>query len=98
MTRAGALFPFLSGETDFAITHFRYAATRGLFFSHMGWIFYKPSYEKIGLIDKDDIDNDFGMPCLRAIRIYNLICVLVARLQHKHYSKPIKRPMLASVV
>ena len=60
MTRAGALFPLLAGEADFVITHFRYAATRGLFFSHMGWIFYKPNYERMGLIDKEDLENDPG--------------------------------------
>ncbi|KAL1722203.1 hypothetical protein EV715DRAFT_270635 [Schizophyllum commune] len=36
----------------------RYAATRGLFYSHMGWIFYKPIYERIGLVDRQDLDSD----------------------------------------
>ncbi|KIM31991.1 hypothetical protein M408DRAFT_327367 [Serendipita vermifera MAFF 305830] len=40
------------------IQHCIYAATRGLFFSHMGWIFRKPVYEKITLIEKDDLDRD----------------------------------------
>ncbi|CAG7854166.1 Acyl-CoA desaturase {ECO:0000305/PubMed:8538376}; AltName: Full=Delta(9)-desaturase {ECO:0000305}; Short=Delta-9 desaturase {ECO:0000305}; AltName: Full=Fatty acid desaturase {ECO:0000305}; AltName: Full=Stearoyl-CoA desaturase {ECO:0000305} [Serendipita indica DSM 11827] len=35
-----------------------YAATRGLFFSHMGWIFRKPTYTKLPLIEKDDLDRD----------------------------------------
>lgn len=35
-----------------------YAATRGLLFSHMGWIFYKPKYDKMALIERDDLDND----------------------------------------
>ncbi|KAL1739712.1 hypothetical protein HDZ31DRAFT_48930 [Schizophyllum fasciatum] len=35
-----------------------YAATRGLFYSHMGWIFYKPTYERIGLVDRQDLDSD----------------------------------------
>ncbi|KAI4528276.1 hypothetical protein K525DRAFT_291292 [Schizophyllum commune Loenen D] len=35
-----------------------YAATRGLFYSHMGWIFYKPIYERIGLVDRQDLDSD----------------------------------------
>ena len=50
----------LSSEANFVITHSRYAATRGLFFSHMGWIFYKPNYERMSLIDKDDLENDPG--------------------------------------
>uniref|UniRef100_D8PRD9 Cytochrome b5 heme-binding domain-containing protein n=1 Tax=Schizophyllum commune (strain H4-8 / FGSC 9210) TaxID=578458 RepID=D8PRD9_SCHCM len=37
---------------------YRYAATRGLFYSHMGWIFYKPVYERIGLVDRQDLDSD----------------------------------------
>ncbi|KAF4612235.1 hypothetical protein D9613_004217 [Agrocybe pediades] len=36
----------------------RYAATRGLFYSHMGWIFFKPTYERMGLIERDDLEND----------------------------------------
>lgn len=36
----------------------RYAATRGLLWSHMGWIFFKSTYEKMDLIDKTDLDND----------------------------------------
>lgn len=38
--------------------HDPYAATRGLFFSHVGWIFRKPAYEKISLIERDDLDRD----------------------------------------
>ncbi|KLO07101.1 putative stearoyl-CoA desaturase [Schizopora paradoxa] len=38
--------------------HDPYAASRGLFFSHMGWIFFKPKYEKLDEVDKDDLDND----------------------------------------
>lgn len=37
-----------------------YCATKGLLFSHMGWIFYKPKYEKMELINKDDLDSDPG--------------------------------------
>jgi len=40
--------------------NFRYAATRGLFYSHMGWIFYKPTYERMGLIERDDLEIDPG--------------------------------------
>ncbi|KAF8585127.1 hypothetical protein K439DRAFT_1083268 [Ramaria rubella] len=38
--------------------HDPYCATRGLFFSHMGWIFYKPSYPRMELIDKNDLEQD----------------------------------------
>ncbi|EMD32546.1 hypothetical protein CERSUDRAFT_87875 [Gelatoporia subvermispora B] len=38
--------------------HDPYAATRGLLWSHMGWIFFKPRYERMNLIDADDLDND----------------------------------------
>ena len=36
----------------------RYAATRGLFYSHIGWIFIKQKYERIELIDKEDLVRD----------------------------------------
>jgi hypothetical protein len=38
----------------------RYAATRGLFYSHMGWIFYKPTYERMDLIERHDLESDPG--------------------------------------
>ncbi|KAF7303190.1 Stearoyl-CoA desaturase [Mycena kentingensis (nom. inval.)] len=38
--------------------HDPYAATRGLFYSHMGWIFYKPTYERMDLVDREDLDSD----------------------------------------
>lgn len=38
--------------------HDPYAATKGLFYSHMGWIFYKPVYERMGLVDQDDLNRD----------------------------------------
>ncbi|TFY62685.1 hypothetical protein EVG20_g6608 [Dentipellis fragilis] len=38
--------------------HDPYSATRGLFFSHVGWIFYKPQYTKIDLVDRADLDRD----------------------------------------
>ena len=40
--------------------HDPYAATNGLFYSHMGWIFYKPTYEKMKLIEQDDLNRDPG--------------------------------------
>ena len=62
-----------------------YAATRGLFFSHMGWIFYKPNYERMDLIDRDDLDNDPGLWSLFSICQIILAYSLVVRFQHKYY-------------
>ncbi|KAF7347563.1 Stearoyl-CoA desaturase [Mycena venus] len=38
--------------------HDPYAATKGLFYSHMGWIFFKPTYERMELVDREDLDSD----------------------------------------
>ncbi|KAF9225256.1 hypothetical protein BS17DRAFT_700052 [Gyrodon lividus] len=38
--------------------HDPYPATRGLLYSHMGWIFFKPKYERIEWVDREDLDND----------------------------------------
>ncbi|KAI0695641.1 hypothetical protein BC835DRAFT_1346080 [Cytidiella melzeri] len=38
--------------------HDPYCATRGLMWSHMGWIFFKPTYERMPLIERDDLDRD----------------------------------------
>ncbi|MBW0495987.1 hypothetical protein O181_035702 [Austropuccinia psidii MF-1] len=35
-----------------------YNAKNGLLFSHMGWIFRKPKYEKLHLIDQSDLNRD----------------------------------------
>lgn len=35
-----------------------YSAERGLFYSHMGWIFRKPYYPKVKLIDLSDLNAD----------------------------------------
>ncbi|KAF8508696.1 hypothetical protein JB92DRAFT_2732099 [Gautieria morchelliformis] len=35
-----------------------YAASRGLVFSHVGWIFMKPNYPRWNLVDKSDLDRD----------------------------------------
>ncbi|KAJ7833299.1 hypothetical protein B0H13DRAFT_2349722 [Mycena leptocephala] len=40
--------------------HDPYAATRGLFYSHIGWLFYKPVHERISLADREDLDSDPG--------------------------------------
>ena len=49
-----------SRKTAPDIFAFSYCATKGLLFSHMGWIFYKPKYERMDLINKDDLDGDPG--------------------------------------
>ncbi|KDN36520.1 hypothetical protein RSAG8_10767, partial [Rhizoctonia solani AG-8 WAC10335] len=38
--------------------HDPYAATRGLWYAHVGWIFHKPRYERISLVDKGDLEAD----------------------------------------
>ncbi|PPR01932.1 hypothetical protein CVT24_001271 [Panaeolus cyanescens] len=48
---------FFQRFTDDPI-HDPYAATRGMFYSHMGWIFFKPIYERMDLIERDDLEND----------------------------------------
>ncbi|KAI0275182.1 fatty acid desaturase-domain-containing protein [Gloeopeniophorella convolvens] len=35
-----------------------YCATRGFLFSHVGWIFFKPNYAKLHLIERDDLEED----------------------------------------
>ncbi|PWW76962.1 hypothetical protein C7212DRAFT_278864 [Tuber magnatum] len=35
-----------------------YSAANGLFFSHVGWIFYKTKYPKLPLVQKEDLDSD----------------------------------------
>ena len=48
-----------SSFTDSPI-HDPYAATKGLFYSHCGWIFTKPTYPKMKLIERDDLESDPG--------------------------------------
>ncbi|KZW00434.1 hypothetical protein EXIGLDRAFT_604374 [Exidia glandulosa HHB12029] len=38
--------------------HDPYAVTRGMFFAHMGWIFWKPSYPRMSSIGREDLDRD----------------------------------------
>lgn len=54
-------FDWISSLLRFLFCSDRYAATRGLFYSHMGWIFYKPTYERMGLVDREDLDSDPGL-------------------------------------
>ncbi|KAF9041780.1 hypothetical protein BDZ89DRAFT_1100041 [Hymenopellis radicata] len=44
------------------LVHDPYAATRGLLYSHVGWIFFKPTYSKMDLVDREDLENDPGVP------------------------------------
>lgn len=48
------------GQTAVRNLH-RYCATRGLLFSHVGWIFFKPNYPKLHLIERDDLEDDPGL-------------------------------------
>lgn len=64
-----------------------YAATRGLLWSHMGWILYKPNYERMNLIDAKDLDTDKGEhPFIIAVRL-RLTESSVVRMQHKYYGE-----------
>ncbi|KAG7566925.1 hypothetical protein FFLO_01304 [Filobasidium floriforme] len=38
--------------------HDPYSATRGLWFAHCGWIFRRPNYPRMKLIEKDDLEAD----------------------------------------
>ncbi|RDX51133.1 hypothetical protein OH76DRAFT_1455059 [Lentinus brumalis] len=38
--------------------HDPYAATKGFFWSHMGWIFFKSQYDRLKTIESIDLDND----------------------------------------
>lgn len=40
--------------------HDPYSATRGLWFAHCGWIFRRPNYPRLKLIEKDDLEDDIG--------------------------------------
>lgn len=42
------------------ISFSRYSATRGLLYSHVGWIFFKPTYERLDLIERNDLLCDPG--------------------------------------
>ena len=50
---------FVCRFTDDPI-HDPYSATRGLWFAHCGWIFRRPNYPRMKLIEKDDLESDPG--------------------------------------
>lgn len=69
---------------------YSYAATRGLFYSHMGWIFFKPQYERISLIERDDLENDPGIFFWTYFKNCQFSMIyLVVRFQHKYYGQAI---------
>ncbi|KAJ9110984.1 hypothetical protein QFC20_002751 [Naganishia adeliensis] len=43
--------------------HDPYSATKGLWFAHCGWIFFKPKYSRMKLIEREDLESD---PVLRS--------------------------------
>ena len=55
----------------------------------MGWIFFKPSYERMESIDKNDLERDPGQflltICLNEIWVFHTLPVV--RYQHRNYSK-----------
>ncbi|KAL7285077.1 hypothetical protein ACG7TL_000169 [Trametes sanguinea] len=51
-----------------------YAATKGLLWSHMGWIFFKSKYERLDSIDRDDLEND---PVVRLQHQYYIPLALI---------------------
>ena len=57
----------LVGQTVVLVLH-RYCATRGLLFSHVGWIFFKPKYPKLHLIERNDLEDDPGLSTRRSGR------------------------------
>ncbi|GHJ86929.1 hypothetical protein NliqN6_3331 [Naganishia liquefaciens] len=38
--------------------HDPYSATKGLWFAHCGWIFFKPKYSRMKLIEREDLESD----------------------------------------
>lgn len=50
----------------------------------MGWIFFKPIYERIDLVERSDLDNDPGLSFIVCFKA-RLTSPEVVRLQHKYY-------------
>ena len=51
----------------------RYNAKEGLFHSHVGWIFHKPNYPRMALIDKKDLEIDPGTSPRSPTSVHQLI-------------------------
>ena len=51
----------------------------------MGWIFYKPTYERMALVDKEDLESDPGI--FFVLQQYQKLTCSVVCFQHNYYSK-----------
>ena len=60
-----------------------------MFYSHVGWIFYKPTYERLELVDRKDLDNDPGERAQGLVSgdVNSDLVILVVRWQHRFYGK-----------
>ena len=69
----------------------RYCATRGLLFSHVGWIFFKPRYPKLHLIEREDLEEDPGSLTRRGAVLVDRSAdrdpYIVVRLQHRYFGE-----------
>ncbi len=72
--------------------HDPYAATNGLLYSHCGWIFRKPTYPRMKLIERADLEADPGKRLLQLHESCNSYAAkrrrllsTVVRFQHKYY-------------
>jgi stearoyl-CoA desaturase (delta-9 desaturase) len=66
--------------------HDPYAATNGLWYSHCGWIFRKPSYPRMKMIERGDLESDPGKLSSDChISSIPEADYPVVRFQHKHY-------------
>ncbi|KAI0640073.1 fatty acid desaturase-domain-containing protein [Trametes polyzona] len=54
--------------------HDPYAATKGLLWSHVGWIFYKSRYERLESVDQEDLETD---PVVRLQHKYYIPLALI---------------------
>jgi hypothetical protein len=73
--------------------YLRYSATRGLLFSHVGWIFFKPKYPKLHLIEREDLEEDPGESTRRdpasRVKSADRVPCLVVRLQHRYFGESV---------
>ena len=60
MKRMTRTFPIITDGYRVRCITPRYCATRGLLYSHAGWIFFKPKYPKLHLIEREDLEEDPG--------------------------------------
>ncbi|KAI8611605.1 hypothetical protein BC830DRAFT_1213393 [Chytriomyces sp. MP71] len=66
-------------------THDPYSAGRGFWFSHIGWIFERPTYTRIGMVDASDLNEDPGMFSIHFGASSSGILSAVVVFQHKHF-------------